>query len=55
MHFHDRVEISYVKASQSDHKEKLPLLKIDDNVVREGETPDLRTIMDYIQKMGLAA
>jgi len=51
MHFQDRVEISYIRADQSDYSEKLPLLKIDDVVVRQGEAPDLRAIMEYVQKV----
>jgi hypothetical protein len=53
MYYEHNVQLDYVKVSREEVKESLPLLKIDGRVVKEGCTPDLRMIMDYIEKAGV--
>jgi|WetSurMetagenome_2_1015567.scaffolds.fasta_scaffold1665091_1 hypothetical protein len=53
MYYDQKVELTYVKVSGNEVAGNLPQLKIDGRVVKEGCTPDLRMIMDYVEKAGV--
>ncbi|MDQ7821404.1 MAG: hypothetical protein RDV48_01280 [Candidatus Eremiobacteraeota bacterium] len=53
-YFQDRIELKYQKVDAQSMKERLPLLKVDGKVVKEGCIPDMSMIMEYAQRAGVA-